>query len=100
MGCRLFGIRFFSISDYALGRQSMERCHRRTCASAEHRFEREPRACFCKRLSADDVWAVGWTKYFTMSQTLIEHWDGVKWKVVPSPNTKLGSNILSGVIAA
>lgn len=38
--------------------------------------------------SSQDVWAVGWhysppAKY---EQTLIEHWDGAAWSVIPSPN--------------
>ena len=31
-------------------------------------------------VSADDVWAVGYSKY----GSLIEHWDGTSWSVVPS----------------
>src|SRR5437764_621866 len=33
-------------------------------------------------VSANDVWAVG---YYS-GGTLIEHWDGTSWSVVPSPN--------------
>jgi hypothetical protein len=36
--------------------------------------------------SASDCWAVGYY-YNDNAQTLIEHWDGTKWAVVPSPNT-------------
>ncbi len=41
-------------------------------------------------LSTDDVWAVGGTttdsgNYGTMT-TLIEHWDGTHWSVVPNPS--------------
>jgi hypothetical protein len=39
-------------------------------------------------LAANNVWAVGW--YYPVGslvqETLIEHWDGTSWKVVPSPN--------------
>jgi uncharacterized membrane protein len=40
-------------------------------------------------VSANDVWAFG--SYFAQSGsgeqgTLIEHWDGTSWKIVPSPN--------------
>jgi hypothetical protein len=48
--------------------------------------------------SARDVWAVG----FGSPGTLIEHWNGVSWRVVPSPSPgtgKAGYNDLSGVAA-
>src|SRR5215471_9597363 len=40
-------------------------------------------------LSTTDVWAVGIFDQFTQSgyKTLAEHWDGTKWKLVPTPNT-------------
>ncbi len=59
-------------------------------------------------LAPDDVWAVGW---FVATQnqdrpqkTLIEHWDGTNWNVVPSPNvggpnTQSVSNALQGITA-
>ncbi len=59
-------------------------------------------------LGPDDVWAVGW---FVEAQnqdrpqkTLVEHWNGQEWSVVPSPNiggpnTQSISNELRGVIA-
>ncbi len=51
-------------------------------------------------VSAKDVWAVGdATVNFSTSQTLIEHWDGVKWKVVSSPSVPSLENQLSGVSA-
>src|SRR6266487_3561651 len=34
-------------------------------------------------VSASDVWAVG---FYIDAGTLIEHWNGSSWKVVPSPN--------------
>lgn len=55
-------------------------------------------------LAADDVWAVG-THDLTMTGpalTLVEHWDGAEWSMVPSPNVVTGtnnSNILIGVEA-
>jgi plastocyanin len=39
-------------------------------------------------VARDDVWAVGFTTGFTMGQgksALIEHWDGTRWSVVPTP---------------
>jgi hypothetical protein len=59
-------------------------------------------------LSATDVWAVGWSvqalNQDRPQQTLVEHWDGQKWSVVPSPNvggpnTQSVSNELRGIIA-
>src|SRR5207249_3566210 len=53
-------------------------------------------------LSANNVWAVG---YYNADgyhgQTLVEHWDGSAWSVVPSPNVGSSSttNALWGVAA-
>lgn len=41
-------------------------------------------------VSAGDIWAVGVSKaaaYGAAGQTLIEHWDGSAWTIVPSPVT-------------
>ena len=52
-------------------------------------------------MSADDTWAVGLatsTYYIsdgdpiTSSQTLIEHWDGTAWSIVPGPNPGTADN--------
>jgi hypothetical protein len=53
-------------------------------------------------INTNDVWAFGsyvWTvinqvQYY---QTLIEHWDGTSWSVVPSPNVGLSDNALRTV---
>lgn len=37
-------------------------------------------------VSADDIWAVGNQSTPTALETLIEHWDGSAWSIVPSPN--------------
>jgi hypothetical protein len=59
-------------------------------------------------LAPNDAWAVGFfVKALNQDRpqkTLIEHWDGTSWKVVPSPNvggpnTTTISNQLRGVIA-
>jgi hypothetical protein len=52
-------------------------------------------------LASNDVWAVGGSDNFNSSGpvTLIEHWDGTKWSVVPSPTPTAGSNGLNGVAA-
>jgi hypothetical protein len=50
-------------------------------------------------ISANDVWAVGWTGSDVGPVTLIEHWDGSTWSVVPSPNPSNTFNHLWGVTA-
>jgi hypothetical protein len=54
-------------------------------------------------VGASDVWAVG-AKHRTSQRdspmtTLIEHWNGTVWKVVPSPNAPGRDNSLSAVAA-
>lgn len=50
--------------------------------------------------SAGDVWAVGSSHDGTLpSRTLIEHWDGVEWRIVPSPSPDTQLNELLGVAA-
>ena len=47
----------------------------------------------------NDVWAVG-SAYDTplnADRTLIEHWNGSAWTVVPSPNASVRLNVLSGL---
>jgi hypothetical protein len=53
-------------------------------------------------VSHRNVWAVG---YFVPSggshpRTLIEHWNGKRWRIVKSPNPLKGTNVLFGVDAA
>jgi hypothetical protein len=50
-------------------------------------------------VAANDVWAVGSYNDGTINQTLIVHWDGTGWSIVPSPNVNTGSNYLNGVTA-
>jgi hypothetical protein len=55
-------------------------------------------------VSASDIWAVGVASntFFSSNQftaTLVEHWDGQKWRVVASPSPGWGSNILLAVAA-
>ena len=52
-------------------------------------------------VSAHDIWAVGTYDNGTTDRTLIEHWNGSVWKVVPSPNLggPSGENLLAGVVA-
>jgi len=46
--------------------------------------------------SNSDAWAVGNGSGFA---SLIEHWDGKRWKAVPSPTTGTGVNIYTSVTA-
>ena len=52
-------------------------------------------------LAPDDVWAVGSALDSfapgTPDITLIEHWDGSKWSIVPSPNPGAANSALTGV---
>ena len=51
-------------------------------------------------VSTNDVWAVGYYYDYTVSrpQTLILHWDGATWNVVPSPSPG-AEDYLRGVVA-
>src|SRR5215472_2024050 len=51
--------------------------------------------------SASSAWAVGFsaTGSTGTNRTLIEHWDGQRWAVQPSPNVGSGRNDLTGVAA-
>ncbi|MCW2797656.1 hypothetical protein [Nocardioides sp.] len=50
-------------------------------------------------ISHKNVWAVGWfvPKGGKHPKSLIEHWNGDHWSVVPSPNPLKGNNVLFGV---
>jgi Carboxypeptidase regulatory-like domain len=49
-------------------------------------------------VSSKDVWAVGSAQDFASlkSTTLIEHWDGTAWRIVPSPNPS-GDSLPNGL---
>jgi hypothetical protein len=50
--------------------------------------------------SATDVWAVGsFTNTGEYAQTLIVHWDGTSWRVIPSANVPGSNNELYAVLA-
>jgi hypothetical protein len=49
--------------------------------------------------SATNAWAVGHRSTGSVDRTLILHWNGHLWKVVPSPNVGTVSNDLAGVAA-
>ena len=48
-------------------------------------------------VAANDIWAVG---HSGPNATLIEHWDGTQWSIVPSPSISLGNIGLFGVAGA
>lgn len=51
-------------------------------------------------VSANDVWAVGSSHNGSApARTLIEHWDGTQWSIVPSPSPDSQLNELHGVAA-
>jgi hypothetical protein len=51
-------------------------------------------------VSANDVWAVGSSHNGSLpSRTLIQHWNGTQWSIVPSPNPDSQLNELRGVAA-
>jgi hypothetical protein len=51
-------------------------------------------------VSGTDVWAVGaQTKDGATFTTLVDHFDGTGWRVVPSPNAASDQNVLFGVAA-
>lgn len=51
-------------------------------------------------VAADDVWAVGTYSLQSIgSVTLIEHWNGIQWSIIPNPNVDNALNYLSGVTA-
>ena len=50
-------------------------------------------------VSANDIWAVGLNYEGTIARTLIEHWNGTQWSIVPSPNVGTESTYLFKVSA-
>lgn len=50
----------------------------------------------------EDVWAVGagYDEGLTAYRTVIEHWNGVGWSIISSPNATNGYNLLNGVAVA
>ena len=50
-------------------------------------------------VSAHDIWAVGYSISGRVEQPLIEHWNGVQWRIVPAadPNPGASTDQLEGV---
>jgi hypothetical protein len=53
-------------------------------------------------IDANDIWAVGSSESYASyeTSTLIEHWSGSSWQIVPSPNAGTHGNLLAGIAAA
>jgi hypothetical protein len=74
----------------------------------EHRCESKPGpgSAFLNDfapVAANDIWVVGDRDNTSASEatgkTMIEHWNGSSWTVVPTPNPGSGANILRGAVA-
>jgi hypothetical protein len=53
--------------------------------------------------SASDAWAVGYRltgSNMPVSRTLIEHWDGRRWRIVPSPSIRASNGVLYNILFA
>ncbi|HYO48741.1 MAG TPA: hypothetical protein VEW94_02725, partial [Chloroflexia bacterium] len=50
-------------------------------------------------MSRDDIWAVGtYSAPGELNKTLVMHWNGIGWAIIPSPNAP-GFNVLGSVVA-
>ena len=45
----------------------------------------------------NDVWAVGFYLIGNVKHTLVQHWDGNQWSIVPSPDGPTGDGGLNGI---
>jgi hypothetical protein len=53
--------------------------------------------------STSDAWAVGYWltgPHRLVSRTLIEHWDGERWRIVPSPSVRASNGVLYDILFA
>ncbi|MFL5731662.1 MAG: hypothetical protein ACJ78Q_00560, partial [Chloroflexia bacterium] len=52
-------------------------------------------------VSTNDIWAVGYHNacYGCVGYSLVLHWNGTSWSVVPSPNAGVSTNYLTGISA-
>jgi hypothetical protein len=53
--------------------------------------------------SGSDAWAVGYRpagRHMRVSRTLIEHWDGRHWRIVPSPSVRAANGVLFDILFA
>ncbi len=51
-------------------------------------------------LAPNDVWAAGYYLVGNDQHTLIQHWDGTQWSIVPSPDGPTGDGVLNGIAAS
>jgi len=51
-------------------------------------------------ISPNDVWAAGYAGAVrpSVTRTLIEHWDGRRWSVVPSPNVRSARGVVNDLL--
>jgi hypothetical protein len=53
--------------------------------------------------SASDVWAAGYLltgRHLSVSRTLIMHWNGRHWQIVPSPSVRASNGVLNNILFA
>ncbi len=53
--------------------------------------------------SASDAWAVGYLltgRRMLASRTLIAHWNGRRWRIVPSPSVRASTGVLNNILFA
>lgn len=50
-------------------------------------------------ISANNIWATGFSYNISGEKTLLEHWNGSTWSIVSSPNTHLYGNLLGAITA-
>jgi hypothetical protein len=53
--------------------------------------------------SASDIWAVGYLltgRHMQASRTLITHWNGRQWRIVPSPSVHASNGVLNNILFA
>jgi hypothetical protein len=70
-------------------------------AAAGHRYDAILQAMAVR--SASDAWAVGyWLSgpHMLVSRTLIEHWNGRQWRIVPSPSVRSSNGVLYNILFA
>jgi len=48
-------------------------------------------------VSASNVWAVGENDSSNVQETLVEHWNGTQWSIVPGPNFATSGNTLAAI---
>jgi len=74
-----------------------------TSMTVPHVGSSSNRLAAVEAIAPNDVWAVGHYRYVTQpdpyDQTLILHWNGSQWDVIPSPNSGTWNNFLYSISA-